>query len=286
MKKNKIINKQLNRRDIVATLARLGVCALMLSGLNFAGCGGVSAIALFQTADQFASVGSRQVNIGRTYVKIANNIPTEIGWEFPASMLADLPDSHFGEPAIYYLPLPNEIVNSPFKVLVFSDWAAGHPPVEVGAAPHIHPIFLMSQVQQPSENLAVERTHIVDPEEIPEGFEPGDVIAATGGASNANAFAPGIGMGYEERSSAQLHPGWTTTAQNWWAYNGHLNGIGMGQVYSFLANKGSETLEMKQPRVYPQPGWYPTKQVTRYNAATNTYFISLTEFVKATRWVH
>lgn len=276
-----------SRRATLASLARIGILAgVALAGLQLSGCGGSNPVSLFYAPEQFANVGGRSVSLGRTFVKLDNSIPVEVGWEFPENMLADLPDSAFGDLAIYLLPMPAEAVNTPFKTVVFSDWAGGHPPVDVGAEPHIHPIFLMSDVQPPSENLKTEQIHIANPDEIPPGFEPGDVIASTGGASNAFAVAPGIGLGYEERDSVQLHPGWKATAQNWFVYNGHLNGIGMGQVYEFLAAKKSETLNIKQPKVYPKPGWYPTKQTTRWIESKKVYSITLTDFVQAKEWVH
>lgn len=265
---------------------------LGLISLALVGCGGVTGVdsnvfyqkpatGLFQTPDQFTTVGGRQVNIGRTYVKLENNVPTEIGWEFPADMLDNLPDTAFGAPAIYILPIPSELVNSPFKTVVFSDWAAGHPPAGTGDAPHIHPIFLMSNIQRPSANFAVESVQITNLDEIPTGYVFGGTIPAAG-----TIIAPGIGVAYEYPTAPQLQPGWNTTALNYFVYNGHVNGIGSGGTYDFLKNKRTETLSISQPKIYPKPGWYPTKQVVRFNAPTNTYFISLTDFVQASRWIN
>jgi hypothetical protein len=288
---------RLGRRQLLATAGRLGLGAAALAGLGpgaglLAGCGGgsdstdtgtavgVNRTGRFYTKRILQPVEDIAVDIGRTYVELNNGVPVEIGWEATLDILSGLPRTAFDDPGIYFMALPPEADATPFKFMAFSDWGRGHKPVGIGDAPHVHPVVCIAPPGAPTDDNRDERVPVADPDEIPEGYVLGDTIPGAG-----DTIAPGIGEAYEYPEAPQLQPGWNTTAQNYFFYRGHLNGIGMGASYEFLRAKRTATLPCTQPRLYPKAGYYPTKNVTTYDNERGVFVFKLTDFVRAARWI-
>jgi hypothetical protein len=292
--RNDIFARRVSRREVLAAFGRVGAGGALASlaglgaGLGLSGCGGgdgngsdvaANRTGRFYSATQFALVGDVGIDIGRTFVELLNGVPVEMGWELPERALNGLPDFDFDEPGIYFLPFPAEADATPFKFMAFSDWSA-HKPVGTGDVPHVHPVVCIAPPQAPSEGNVKETAPVTNPDEIPEGYVLGSLIPGAG-----ETIAPGIGDAFEYPEAPQLTPGWNTTAQNYFFYDGHLNGIGMGATYEFLATKQTAVLPVTQPKLYPKPGYYPTKNVTRWNEANKAHVFALTDFVQAMRWI-
>lgn len=279
---------RLGRREALALLARLGVGGAALMGMGIAGCGGggdsarvtVRRTGRFYSNDAFAIVGDLGFNIGRTYVVLENGIPLELGWELPENALIGLPDQAFDDPGIYFMALPPEADATPFKWMAFSDWTNGHSPAGIGDAPHVHPVFCIAPPGVPQDGNPDEKMPVLNDDEIPEGYVLGATIPGVG-----ETTAPGIGEAFEYPAAPQLQPGWNTTAQNWFFYKGHLNGIGMGASYDFLNKKLTNVLPIAQPKLYPRPGWYPTKNITRWDESRKVHVFALADFVQATNYL-
>lgn len=298
MERYDLTGRRLGRRELLSAAGRLGLGAAALAGFGgaggglLAGCGGgsdstdtgspvtVKRTGTFYTDRSLQPVEDIAVDIGRTFVKLDNGVPLELGWEMPEEMLAGLPRTKFDDPGIYFLGLPPEADATPFKFMAFSDWANGHKPVGTGDAPHIHPVVCIAPPGAPTDDNVDEKVPVSNPDEIPEGYVLGNTIPGAG-----DTIASGIGEAYEYPEAPQLQPGWDTTAQNYFFYRGHLNGIGMGATYDFLKRKATATLPCSQPRLYPRPGYYPTKNVTTYNADRKVYVFKLTDFIAAPRWI-
>jgi hypothetical protein len=294
MERNEIFVRRMSRREALGTLGRLSlggaaaVAAAGAGGLTLTGCGGgggggtqvaPNRTGKFYSARQFAIVEDLGIDIGRTFVELQDGVPLEIGWELPEKALDGLPDYEFDEPGIYFLPVPPEADATPFKFFAFSDWSA-HSPIGIGDVPHVHPVCVIAPPQPPTDDNRDERVHVSNPDEIPEGYILGNLIPGAG-----DTIAPGIGEAYEYPEAPQLFPGWNTTAQNYFFYKGHLNGIGMGATYEFLASKQTAVLPVTQPKLYPRPGYYPTKNITRWNEANKSHVFALADFVRAARWL-
>lgn len=288
-----LINGRLSRRELLAQMARLGIggatlAGLGTAGLNLAGCGAshdtpsltVNRTGRFVSSDQFALVGDNGVNIGRTFVELVNGVPYSIGWECPEKALKSLPYAKFDIPDIYFLPLPPEADATPFKFMAFSNWSNGHKPTGTGDAPHVHPVICIAPPGVPTDDNRDERVPVANPDEIPAGYVLGNTIPGAG-----DTIASGIGEAYEYPTAPQLQPKWNTTAQNYFFYKGHLNGIGMGASYDFLKSRATNTLPVTQPKLYPKAGWYPTKNVTTWDDGKKCHVFILTDFIRAQRWI-
>lgn len=287
MERNDSINARLSRRQLLAAAARYGVGgATLASGLSVAGCKGansypdlaVNRTGRFVITDSFALVKDLGVNLGRTFIELQDGVPISLGWELPAIALSGLPDTDFDTPGIYFMPLPPEADVTPFKYLAFSDWARGHKPVGTGDGPHIHPLFGIAPPGAPSDDNHDEKVPVRNPDEIPAGYVLGNTIPGAG-----DTVASGIGEAYEYPTAPQLQPHWNTTAQNYFFYKGHLNAIGMGASYDFLASKQTNELPITQPKLYPKPSWYPTRNITTWDSKTNCHIFMLTGFIRAPR---
>jgi hypothetical protein len=161
--------------------------------------------------------------------------------------------------------------------MAFSNWANGHHPVGIGDAPHIHPLAGIQPPGSPTTNNVNELAPVTNPDEIPAGYVLGSSIPGAG-----TTIASGIGQAFEYPTAPQLQPGWNTTAQNFFFYNGHLNAIGMGATYAFLDTHQTNILPITQPKLYPKVGWYPTQNVTRYDAGIKCFIFELTNWIQAT----
>jgi hypothetical protein len=174
-------------------------------------------------------------------------------------------------------------VFTPFAFLAFSYWS-GHDPKGVGDVPHFHPLFALFPPGQPDPPNNAFEVAPVAAEETPQDFIDGRKLP---GGLAGETLAPGIGTAYEDPIQPQLQPGWNTIAQNYFFYKGHMNGIGLGATNDFLLKQeqGKEpTLgeDIKQPQVYPKPGYYPHHWEVRYDRARQVHIFALQDFQQAT----
>jgi len=292
MERNELIDGRLSRRELIAAMARVGVggatlATLGASGLPLAGCGSnhkddspltVNRTGRFITATQFAAKKDIGIDIGKTYIELKDGVPIVVGWQMPDIAISNLPIAAFDTPDVYFLPLPPEADATPFKFMAFSNWTQGHRPVGTGDPPHIHPLIGIAPPGAPTDDNHDELAPVNNPDEIPEGYVLGSLIPGAG-----TTIASGIGQAFEYPSAPQLQPGWNTTAQNYFFYKGHLNAIGMGATYAFLNTHQTAVLPITQPKLYPIAGWYPTKNVTRYDAGLKCVIFELTDWVHSTK---
>src|SRR5205823_14359624 len=108
------------------------------------------------------------------------------------------------------------------------------------------------------------------------------------GGAAGETLAYGLGTADEDPIQPQLQPGWDSTGQNYFFYNGHMNGIGLGATNAFLLRQqaGREPARsdvIKQPQVYPKPGYYPHRYTVRYDAGRKVNVFALEDFQQATQ---
>src|SRR5947209_18320396 len=218
------------RAELLAGLS-LGVLATTLAGCGGAGGGRSLAAVTPQTTGTFASedvsilVGTSElVKIGHGFVTLDHGVPTAVGLALAAQAVTRLPTPPFDTPAIYGVALPPEAVYTPFTFLAFSYWS-GHVPRGPGDIPHFHPLLGIAPPQVPDPpSLALELAPI-DPKEV-----PADHLRTTG----PDSVATGVGVAYQDPSQPQAQPGWDSTGQNYFFYNGHMADIGLGATNTFL----------------------------------------------------
>jgi hypothetical protein len=277
------------------------ISGLLLVGLSLSltGCGGTGSetpelapVAPNTTGTFYSSLvqvlvgDSDLIDIGRGFVTLQGGVPTEVGLELSARAVGALEEPEFDVPGIYGVALPPEHVFTPFSFLAFSYWSA-HSPRGIGDVPHFHPIVAVFPPGIPvPPDYRKERTAVA-PNEVAQDYILGDLVE--GGAAG-ETIAPGIGVAYEDPSAPQLQPGWDTWAQNYFYYNGHMNGIGLGATNAFLrrqqeGQEGDISAPIKQPQVYPKPGYYPHRHSLKYDSQRKVHIFVLEDFRQATQVV-
>jgi len=191
--------------------------------------------------------------------------------EISSAALTALPRLPFGAAQATFGALPPESSATPFAAIAIGYFPAGHAPVGIGDKPHFHPIFLLMPPQQPDPPNFPKELAPVAPDEVP--------------ADNVNLgdFAPGIGVAYQDPATPQAQPGWDTVGQNYFFYNGHMSGISLGATNAYLLRleAGQDTARgdvIKQPQVYPKPGFYPNRYMVAYDDTRKMYIFELSDF--------
>lgn len=195
---------------------------------------------------------------GRGFVTLQNGTPVEVGFELSENVIPGMPDLGFDQPYVDFFALPAEASATPFKY-IFLIWFDAHGPIGVGDVPHFHPLMTRVPPQQPSPGLVTERVAIA-PEEIPadHGFF-------------SNAVVPGVGQALDDPAEPPALPGWNSTGYNYLFYNGHMNAISHGATHDWMTSKQSRGGPIKQPQVYPVPGYYPFAHDFRWNEQRRTW---------------
>jgi hypothetical protein len=209
--------------------------------------------------------------VGRTFITLERGMPTAMGLELSEEVPTTVPDPPFNTPAIFVFALPPQAKATPFKLIAMSYWGA-HDPEGTGDVPHFHPLLMLAPPQDPSLD-PVKLDLPVAPEEVPPDYVNGGTLPEAGVAS-----APGIGIAYEDPSQPQLQPGWNTTGQNYFFYNSHMNGIGLGATTDFLLSRATRTDVIKQPQVHPLAGVYPQSHTVRYDPDRRVHVFSVEDF--------
>jgi hypothetical protein len=263
-----------------SVLSRFRTAAVLVTlaaslGSLLAGCGGSSngenlPIPGQTTFGQAVPIGN---GTGRGFVTVtANNIPTEVGFELTESALQGLPLAPADETIQYFVPLPAEASATPYVTIVAA-YSTGHVPphsgVEAVEPAHFHPVFLMNPPVPPQDPPLEDLP--VAPNEIPEDHvKVGQVVPVLG----SNYDDPSVPVGYPEKA---------TLGQNVFFHSGHMNGMHLGETVEFLAGKGTRGGVIKQPQVYPKPGYYPHRWSVRFDTERNTHVFVLEDFRPATQ---
>jgi len=218
--------------------------------------------------------------LGRSFITLQDGVPQEIGMMLTDQALDDQKPTPISDdqPNIYPIQLPQEaIAATPFRFIgIF--YFTGHP-IDIyrpnGEPQHLHCVFLLNEpVENAQPPFAVE-LKTPAPEEVPVGSPRGV----------PDTFVPGLGVSYDDPTKPVGQPARITIGQNFLFYNGHLNAMAVGEDVSLLKSHQSESDVVDQPLVYPRAGYYPTKWHVRYDALTNTHVLSLTDFIKAQKYV-
>lgn len=273
----------LPRREFIRGLA--GGAVALGSGPIVAGCGGGNSQAgdnvnrifgpdAVRVSLQDFSVSA--VRLGRAYVGLSPaGQPVEVGFELLDGALADVPATDYNIPAVFRADMPAEAAGTPFRQLGLSKWT-GHDPRGIGEVPHFHAVFLLQPVQFPSPNLVRELTPVAAREVAP-GF--------IDGRSVPTAVVPGVGNGFEDPSFPHMNPHWFGLTYNYFYYDGHMNGMGIGVTIDFLATNESQSMTIAQPALYPKAGVYPNLLTARHDATLQAYLIVLSDLRAATQTI-
>ena len=229
-------------------------------------------------AAQAGQTGTFQ--LGRSFVTLKDGVPQEIGMMLTDEALDDQKPTPISDdqPNIYAIQLPQEaIAATPFRFIgVF--YFTGHP-VDAyrpnGEPQHLHCVFLLNEPVENTQPPFTAELTTPAPQEVPVGSPRGV----------PDTFVPGLGVSYDDPTKPVGLPPRITIGQNFLFFNGHMNAMAVGENISFLKSHQTESDVVDQPQVYPRAGYYPTQWNVRYDALTNTHVLSLTNFIKAQKYV-
>jgi hypothetical protein len=219
---------------------------------------------------------NKLVTVGRGFVTLNQRAPTSVGIEFTSEALRALPQPINGFRDIYGINLPAEAVYSPFTYAAVYYWG-GHPPVGVGDVPHFHVHFGISPPEQPIAADPFQVYKAPAPAELPPGYVP---------VNGPDGLDVALGIEYQDPAQPAAQVGWNSTGQDYYFYLGHMNDIDVGATKDFLfrqeaGQQAAATGIIKQPQVYPKPGYYPNRYTVKYDASRSVIIFTLEDFQKA-----
>ena len=192
--------------------------------------------------------------------------PRAIGLTISEGALTGLPTSG-DTPTV--LSLPAQAVSATVFDHVSLDWEAmGHEPPGLYDRPHFDMHFyLISQAQRQSIAFA--------PDEPP---PPAEAIAE--GYASARAVVPGMGQHWFDPTDSNNTPG---SFSNTFIYGYNKSRMVFLEpmiTRTLLQSRKDVSADIKQPKVYPKPGYYPTHYSVHFDDATKTYIITLDGMVR------
>jgi Domain of unknown function (DUF5602) len=225
----------------------------------------------------------------KTYVVTGDDgKPTELGFAFNAASLQGLPEPpHDAEAGP---PLPSQPLYFPDAAkgvavdhATFDFVPGGHPPPGVFDLPHfdVHFFYLTQEevveINPKSANFAGRGMKLPDEKFIPEDY------GAVPNTPPEHAVVPGMGQHLAD-TTVRLVPGeykFTEIILNG-SWDGKYAFVEPMVTLDHLLSKPNVTNDLKLPQEYQKTGLYPTKYSITYDAASDTYMISLNGLVERT----
>ena len=265
-------------------ICALGACALVLNGCNGDNNNGspnpsptVTPVPTAETT--YGPAATFGAGTARAYVTTRESVPQEVGIEISKAVLANpasLPLPPAGQVATEVILTPPAALQAttPF-VGVSLIYSPGHPPAGQQDVPHFHPtFFLISDAERQAlvPNAPGANTPI-DAAELPTGFIE---------LPDPNfAYIPSIGTLYFDPTEAGYHEAPFQTALSEFRYfDGHLTALALGTPNRALLQVRDITLPLGVPAKYPKSGYYPTKYHIRADRVSQSYKLSLDDFVQ------
>jgi hypothetical protein len=214
--------------------------------------------------------------------------PTELGFAFDAASLQGLPEPpHDAEagPPLPSQPLyfPDEAKGVAVDHATFDFVPGGHPPPGVFDLPHfdVHFFYLtqedVEEINPKSAAFAARGMKLPDEKFVPEGF------GAIPNTPPQEAVVPGMGQHLVDMA-VPLVPGeykFTEIIING-SWDGKYAFVEPMVTLDYLHSKPNMMNDLKLPQEYQKTGLYPTKYSITYDAASDTYMISLSGLVERT----
>jgi hypothetical protein len=225
----------------------------------------------------------------KTYVATGNDgKPTELGFTFDAASLQGLPEPpHDAEagPPLPSQPLyfPDEAKGVAVDHGTFDFVPGGHPPPGVFDLPHfdVHFFYLtqkeVEEINPQNANFAARGMKLPDEKFVPDDY------GAIPNTPPEEAVVPGMGQHLAD-TTVPLVPGkykFTEVLING-SWDGKYAFAEPMLTLDYLRSKPNVTNDLKLPHEYQKTGLYPTKYSITYDAASNTYKISLNGLVERT----
>lgn len=207
----------------------------------------------------------------RTFIKMKNSTPKEIGIIVSAEGLTNLPMHEMVE---YVLPLPTEVSVPPYKHITF-DWNPhGHEPDGVYDKPHfdMHFYFITQEEQQAitcKDDQAAICMQNPAPEYLVSDYAP------------TPAGVPKMGWHWVDLLSPEFNGGIFTRTFIYGYYGGNPIFLEPMVTLEYLQSKEESCLPVRQPAMFPDAnGYYPQKYTVTYDNKKKLHKIVLKDFNK------
>ncbi len=248
-------------------LPYLFAATLAVGGTSWlAGCGGGSGGIINPTRTVLAAQSTPVGNgVARGFVTLRGTVPVSLGFTLTPEALTGLPAGP--APSQFLVSLPPEASQyTPFQLIGIAYFVASTPTGLGNVPAHFSPLILINPPQASDPPDFAKELVVPAPKELAKDHV------------YVNQFVPGLGAEYDDPAQPQRKPNWNTTGQNYFYYEGHMNGYGLGATIPFLQSKATRTDAIKQPQLYPKPGYYAYKHSVSYDSSTNLYTVELTDF--------
>jgi hypothetical protein len=190
---------------------------------------------------------------------------TEIGIQFPSKAMNGIPANPQG--STFMLDFPSTLP-APWKFVMVNWNPQGHPP-QPYLTPHFDIHFYMSSM---TEVMAIPGPPAPDLTPINDSLLPADYVTDS-------VSIPAMGVHWVDRMAPEL--AFTDTNMRfgqtliYGTYQGKVTFVEPMVAKKFFDDKTATTsFPIKQPRIYPT-GFFPTTYNINYDAATDTYTVSL-----------
>ena len=204
----------------------------------------------------------------RSYVTLNNvGTPTSIGFNFPESMLQDLPVVA-GPQNMIMLELPEEAAATGFEHMEL-DWNPnGHVPLPIYGFPHFDFHFYLVGMNELMNITGGPDMTPVDPQFIPKDYVSG-IMAQ-----------PNMGVHWTDSLSSEFHGVMFTHTFVYGFYKSKMLFVEPMITKAFLDTKTDITLPVKQPKAFQKPGYYPSNYQIHYDASKHEYNVSIENLSK------
>lgn len=212
----------------------------------------------------------------RTWVRLGSTgEPESLGITVSNRAVETLPDAEsLPEPFHMYnleLSLPAEAAAAGFDHVLF-DWnAVGHEPHELYSKPHfdVH-FYLIDSASRKAMNPS-------DPEFEAKGLkEPAaDLIPVDYISPPGNIVVPEMGTHWLDRHAPELNGQPFSQTMLYGFYDGKMIFIEPMLTIEYLKTNPNLVQELKQPKRFERPGYYPTRYVIRADEAEDGYVIAI-----------
>ena len=204
--------------------------------------------------------------VARSFVTLSSaGNPTAIGLTFTQQALSNLP---IAPDTMFLLPLPSQGAATVFNHISL-DWESqGHVPVPIFGTPHFDMHFyLISQAERNTIGFAPDEPAPA-PAAIPSGYV------------STHTVVPQMGQHWIDPTDPNTTPG---NFQHTLIYGFHSEKMVFVEpmiTRAFLLTKADFSGAIKQPTVYPKPGFYPTHYSVKFNPGDQTYTVTLDQLVQ------
>ena len=190
-----------------------------------------------------------------------------IGVSLKAKALLNLPD----RPVELTVKLPAGINTKPFRHIVINWEVHGHQPVFY-MVPHFDFHFYMISQEKRMKITCQNQDKIICMKPVPTNQIPQDYMPSPEGV-------PYMGWHYADVTSPEFHGEAFLSTLIYGYYDGRMTFIEPMATLEYLKTRPQYSQAIKQPQVYPEPGYYPMQYSVIYKPVNDVYEISLNQMV-------